>query len=78
MWRLLHTADWYVDAVRDESPTYVVERLGPAGCSAWTRPGPSRRAPARPGWPGQHTGTSGEIDYGQIGAFCAFAMPDVP
>jgi SRSO17 transposase len=31
MQRLLRTADWDVDAVRDELRGYVVERLGPDG-----------------------------------------------
>jgi hypothetical protein len=30
--RLLHTADWDADAVRDELCSHVVERLGPGGC----------------------------------------------
>src|SRR3954462_12639783 len=31
MQRLLRTADWNADAVRDELRAYVVERLGPGG-----------------------------------------------
>jgi hypothetical protein len=30
--RLLRTADWNADAVRDELRAFVVERLGPGGC----------------------------------------------
>ena len=32
MQRLLRTADWNADAVRDQLSSYVVERLGPGGC----------------------------------------------
>ena len=32
MQRLLRTADWDADAVRDQLCSYVVERLGPGGC----------------------------------------------
>lgn len=32
MQRLLWTADWNADAVRDELRGYVIERLGPGGC----------------------------------------------
>ena len=32
MQRLLRTADWNADAVRDQVRSYVAERLGPAGC----------------------------------------------
>jgi hypothetical protein len=31
MQRLLRTADWSADAVRDELRSYVVEGLGPGG-----------------------------------------------
>ena len=31
MQRLLRTADWNADAVRDELRSFVVERLGPGG-----------------------------------------------
>ena len=31
MQRLLRTADWNADAVRDELRDYVIERLGPGG-----------------------------------------------
>ena len=32
MQRLLGTADWHADAVRDQLRSYVVERLGSGGC----------------------------------------------
>ena len=32
MQRLLRTADWDADAVRDQRCFYVVERLDPGGC----------------------------------------------
>lgn len=52
MQRLLSTTDWDPDARRDDLRAYVVSTIGDrAGCWWWTRPGSSRRAPARPGWP---------------------------
>ena len=32
MQRLLRTADWNADAVRDQLRAYAVERLDPGGC----------------------------------------------
>ena len=50
MQRLLTTARWDADALRDDLRAYVVEHLGdPAGCWWSTRPGSSRRAPSPPG-----------------------------
>jgi hypothetical protein len=55
MQRLLRTADWDVDGVRDDVRGYVLDGLGDpddpsVGCSSLMTPGSSRRAAARPGW----------------------------
>src|SRR5215213_7375666 len=52
MQRLLRTADWNADAVRDELRNYVVERLGPGGVLIVDETGFIKKAPARPGSPG--------------------------
>src|SRR4051812_16859364 len=39
MQRLLRTADWNADAVRDQLRSYVVERLGPGGGPSLARNG---------------------------------------
>src|SRR4051812_32356906 len=52
MQRLLRTADWHADAVRDELRSYVVERLGPGGVLIVDETGHSRRAAGRPAWAG--------------------------
>ena len=52
MQRLLRTADWNADAVRDELRNYVVERLGPGGVLIVDGTGFLKKAPARRGWPG--------------------------
>src|SRR5687768_8902053 len=54
MQRLLRTADWNADAVRDELRSYVVERLGSGGVLIVDETGSSRRVPARPGGPAVH------------------------
>ncbi len=52
MQRLLRTADWDAEAVRDELRAYVVERLGLGGVLIVDETGFIKRALARPGWPG--------------------------
>ncbi len=63
MQRLLRTADWDVDGVRDDVRGYVLDGLGDprptAGCSSSTTPGSSRRAAARPGCSGSTPAPAG-------------------
>ena len=74
MQRLLTSARWDADAVRDDLRAYVVEHLGePAGCWWWMRPGSSRRAASRSGVQRQYCGTAGRIENCQIGVFLAYA-----
>src|SRR3954470_3552097 len=73
MQRLLRTADWNADAVRDELRDYVVERLGPGGVLIVDETGFSKKGARSAGVARQYTGTTGKIDNCQIGVFCAYA-----
>jgi SRSO17 transposase len=75
MQRLLRTADWNADAVRDELRTYVVERLGPGGVLIVDETGFIKKGTRSAGVARQYTGTTGKIDNCQIGVFCAYATP---
>src|SRR3954464_15114501 len=73
MQRLLRTADWNADAVRDELRGYVVERLGPDGLLIVDETGFIKKGTRSAGVGRQYTGTTGKIDNCQIGVFCAYA-----
>jgi SRSO17 transposase len=73
MQRLLRTADWNADAVRDELRSYVVERLGGGGVLIVDEIGFVEVGARSAGVVRQYTGTSGKIDNCQIGVFCAYA-----
>jgi SRSO17 transposase len=73
MQRLLRTADWNADAVRDELRDYVVERLGPGGVLIVDETGFIKKGVRSAGVGRQYTGTTGKIDNCQIGVFCAYA-----
>jgi SRSO17 transposase len=75
MQRLLRTADWNADAVRDELRNYVVERLGPGGVLIVDETGFIKKGTRSAGVARQYTGTTGKIDNCQIGVFCAYATP---
>src|SRR3982750_4644128 len=75
MQRLLRTADWNADAVRDELRDYVVERLGPGGVLIVDETGFIKKGTRSAGVGRQYTGTTGKIDNCQIGVFCAYATP---
>jgi SRSO17 transposase len=64
MQRLLRSADWNADAVRDELRGYVVERLGAGGVLIVDETGFVKK------------GTTGKIDNCQIG--CSWPMPPTP
>jgi SRSO17 transposase len=79
MQRLLRTAGWDVDGVRDDVRGYVLEHLrGPAGGdgtgvfviddTGFIKKGIRSAGVAR-----QYTGTSGKVDNCQIGVFLAYA-----
>src|SRR3954471_11666545 len=75
MQRLLRTADWNADAVRDELRSYVIERLGPGGGLILDETGFIKKGSRSAGVGRQYTGTTGKIDNCQIGVFCAYATP---
>ena len=75
MQRLLRTADWNADAVRDELRNYVVERLGPGGVLIVDETGFIKKGTRSAGVARQYTGTTGKIDNCQIGVFLAHATP---
>src|SRR5918998_827001 len=73
MQRLLRTADWDAEAVRDELRAYVVERLGPGGVLIVDETGFIKKGARSAGVARQYTGTTGKIDNCQVGVFCAYA-----
>src|SRR5215210_3495570 len=73
MQRLLRTADWNADAVRDQLRAYVVERLGPGGVLIVDETGFIKKGARSAGVARQYTGTTGKIDNCQVGVFCAYA-----
>jgi SRSO17 transposase len=73
MQRLLRTADWDADAVRDELRAFVLERLGSGGVLIVDETGFVKKGARSAGVARQYTGTSGKIDNCQIGVFLAYA-----
>src|SRR5215218_8142091 len=61
MQRLLRTADWNADAVRDELRGYVIERLGPDGVLVVDETGFIKKGTRSAGVARQYTGTTGKI-----------------
>lgn len=76
MQRLLRTAGWDADAVRDDLREYVIEHLGDrAGVLIVDETGFIKKGCRSAGVQRQYTGTSGKIDNCQLGVFCAYASP---
>jgi SRSO17 transposase len=75
MQRLLRTADWNADAVRDQLRSYVIERLGPGGVLIVDETGFVKKGSRSAGVGRQYTGTTGKIDNCQIGVFLGYATP---
>src|SRR5918911_1169881 len=73
MQRLLRTADWNADAVRDQLRGYVLERLGPGGVLIVDETGFVKKGARSAGVARQYTGTTGKIDNCQIGVFLGYA-----
>src|SRR5919205_2915672 len=73
MQRLLRTADWNADTVRDELRSYLVERLGPGGVLIVDETGFIKKGARSAGVGRQYTGTTGKIDNCQVGVFLAYA-----
>jgi SRSO17 transposase len=80
MQRLLRTADWDVDGVRDDVRGYVLDGLGDpddpsAGVFVADDTGFVKKGRRSAGVQRQYTGTSGKIDNCQLGVFLAYATP---
>ena len=75
--RLLSTAEWDADAVRDDLRAYVVEHLGdPAAVLVVDETGFLKKGEKSVGVQRQYSGTAGRIENCQLGVFLAYAGPD--
>lgn len=74
--RLVRTARWDADAVRDDLRAYVVEQLGdPAAVLVIDETGFLKKGTRSAGVARQYSGTAGRIENCQIGVFLAYASP---
>jgi SRSO17 transposase len=74
MQRLLATADWDADAVREDLRAYVVEHLGdPEAVLVVDETGFLKKGAKSVGVQRQYSGTAGRIENCQIGVFLAYA-----
>ena len=74
--RLLRTARWDAEAVRDDLRTYVIERLGdPDAVLIIDETGFLKKDAKSVGVARQYSGTAGRIENCQIGVFLAYASP---
>jgi SRSO17 transposase len=74
MQRLLSTADWDPDLVRDDLRAYVVEHLGdPGAVLVVDETGFLKKGTTSVGVQRQYSGTAGKVDNCQLGVFLAYA-----
>jgi SRSO17 transposase len=73
MQRLLTTARWDPDGVRDDVRDYVVEQLGAGGVLVVDETGFLKKGRRSAGVQRQYSGTAGRIENCQIGVFLAYA-----
>lgn len=75
MQRLLRTADWDVEGVRDDLRGYVLEQLSDAATGVFVvdETGFVKKGVRSVGVQRQYTGTTGKIDNCQLGVFLAYA-----
>jgi SRSO17 transposase len=74
MQRLLASADWDPDLVRDDLRAYVVEHLGdPAVVLVVDETGFLKKGTTSVGVQRQYSGTAGKVDNCQLGVFLAYA-----
>lgn len=79
MQRLLSTAHWDADAVRDDLVVYVLSHLGdPAAVLVLDETGFVKKGTKSVGVAPQYCGTVGKIANCQIGVFLAYATPAAP
>jgi SRSO17 transposase len=76
MQRLVATADWDPDLVRDDLRAYVVEQLGdPGAVLVVDETGFLKKGTTSVGVQRQYSGTAGKVDNCQLGVFLAYASP---
>jgi SRSO17 transposase len=76
MQRLLATADWNPDLVRDDLRAYVLEHLGdPGAVLVVDETGFLKKGTTSVGVQRQYSGTAGKVDNCQLGVFLAYASP---
>lgn len=76
MQRLIASATWDADVVRDDLRAYVVEHLGdPDGVLVIDETGFLKKGDKSAGVQRQYSGTAGRIENCQIGVFLAYASP---
>jgi SRSO17 transposase len=76
MQRLLTTARWDADGLRDDVRGYVVEHLGePGGVLVVDETGFLKKGNKSAGVQRQYSGTAGRIENCQVGVFLAYAGP---
>jgi len=76
MQRLLATADWDPDLVRDDLRAYVVERLGdPGAVLVVDETGFLKNGTTSVGMQRQYSGTADKVDNCQLGVYLAYASP---
>jgi SRSO17 transposase len=74
MQRLLNSANWDADGVRDDLRSYVVEHLGePGGVLIVDETGFLKKGIRSAGVQRQYSGTAGRIENCQLGVFLAYA-----
>ena len=74
--RLLRTARWDAEAVRDDLRAYVLEHVGdPAAVLVLDETGFLKKGTKSVGVARQYSGTAGRIENCQIGVFLAYASP---
>jgi SRSO17 transposase len=74
MQRLLATADWNPDLVRDDLRAYVLEHLGdPQAVLVVDETGFLKKGTTSVGVQRQYSGTAGKVDNCQLGVFLAYA-----
>jgi SRSO17 transposase len=75
MQRLLRTADWDIEGVRDDVRDYVLDHLGDptSGVFVLDDTGFIKKGRRSAGVQRQYTGTTGKIDNCQLGVFLAYA-----
>jgi SRSO17 transposase len=73
MQRLLRSARWDADAVRDDVRAYVIDQLGEDGVLIVDETGFLKKGAGSAGVQRQYTGTAGRIENSQVGVFLAYA-----